>query len=239
MVSSVVLLQYNTIHILILISITVNANCLYYQFKVQPPPSLNCNPYITPFLEILNLKIPCEVESLQSDDDNNVGTFDVHWIKREFDGDVTDLGRGRIISHSNDYISTELTFTHLVLDDFSLKLSGDYWCQVINTTSVPYTYLGTSNIMRVLSLEMFLNADDGPEGSCRGTKSDDTDTCADTPSKEAIDSIYGSILKVTSSTRTTSAIQSLVATSESTPTISGMCQYIHVYIHAEHIHSYT
>lgn len=54
---------------------------------------------------------------------------------------------------------------------------GDYWCQVVNTTTLPHTVYGTSNVFRIKYPYQY----DPLSEKCTGRHRNLTNTCADVP----------------------------------------------------------
>ena len=84
----------------------------------------------------------CRVERLSGE-----SSFDVHWLQRDINGNVIDHERPDMIIEGEDGKSERVQFGGQLInnpprDDFI----GEYWCQVVNTTtpSAP-VYLGVSN----------------------------------------------------------------------------------------------
>ncbi len=146
-------------------------SCSFFEFETQPPLGLNCNPYdIRHNPPLWRLRFACEV--LKIDDNDDVGPFDVHWIRRGPDNVITDLERLSTFTETSDEIEIHYGF-HILDAVFQESMIGDYWCEVTNNTH----YFGISNVLTIFRPEEY----DTDLPLCMNIRRNNTVTCLDNP----------------------------------------------------------
>ena len=104
--------------------------------------------------------------------DDDVGQFDVHWIRRGPDNVITDLGRLTTFTDTTDEIEIHYGF-HILSFDFQDDMIGDFWCAVKNDTH----YFGISNALTIFRPEEY----DIELPLCMNIIRNNTVTCLDNP----------------------------------------------------------
>ena len=91
-------------------------------------------------IAIWNLVVSCDVRRISGTDQ-----FDVHWFHKNNQNEIIDLGQVEVYGESPN---SELVLlgTQLIGTYFDESMLGEYWCQVIVTSTQPNTYLGKSDI---------------------------------------------------------------------------------------------
>ena len=144
--------------------------CTYFQYTQQPPSQLSCNPY-DPFRgHVWRLRMSCRVERLSGE-----SSFDVHWLQRDINGNITDHGRPNQF-YESEVAERVLFGDHLINKPPSDAFLGEYWCQVVNTTtpSAP-VYLGVSNSIFIKNYTFY-----GNTSQCTTIMTQNEVKCADT-----------------------------------------------------------
>ena len=146
--------------------------CTYFQYTQQPPSQLSCNPYDPFARHVWRLRMSCRVERLSGE-----SSFDVHWLQRDINGNIIDHKRPDMIIEGADGQSERVQFGgHLINKPPSDAFLGEYWCQVVNTTtpSAP-VYLGVSNSIFIENYTFY-----GNTSRCITTMTQNEVKCADT-----------------------------------------------------------
>ena len=113
----------------------------------------------------------CRVERLSGE-----SSFDVHWLQRDINGNIIDHGRPNQFFESE--VAERVLFgDHLINRPPSDAFLGEYWCQVVNTTtpSAP-VYLGASNSIVIENYTFY-----GSTSECTGIIYESEIKCADPP----------------------------------------------------------
>ena len=113
----------------------------------------------------------CRVERLSGE-----SSFDVHWLQRDTNGNIIDHGRPDLVTEGES--SETVKFGgHWLNRPPSDDFVGEYWCQVVNTTtpSAP-VYLGVSNSIVVENYTFY-----GIAQRCTTIRTVGDIKCADTP----------------------------------------------------------
>lgn len=120
------------------------AQCNTFRFTVQPPTTLDCNPFDTvPSPPVWRLRTSCTAERL-----SGTQSFDVNWFHRKRTGEIENLSRPEMWTYSDTqeqvYFGSQWTNR-----PYDMDMLGDYWCQVIVTSQQPNLFLGISNIITI------------------------------------------------------------------------------------------
>ena len=151
------------------------AQCTTFQFTVQPPTILDCNPFDTvPGTPVWRLRTRCTVERL-----NGTQSFDVNWFHRKRTGEIENLSRPEIwsepaLNEEEVYFGGQLTNR-----PYTENMLGEYWCQVVVENQV---LLGISNVFTINDPYSY-DAD-----RCIGIKSVPKTLCADNPPQVSVSS---------------------------------------------------
>ena len=141
---------------------------MQFQFTSQPPTELNCNPYdvkVDP--AVWRLRVSCDVQRISGTDQ-----FDIHWFHKNNENETVDFGRGEVQGNTDDRERIVLG-TQWINKPFNESMLGEYWCQVIVTSTQPNKYLGKSDIL------VIHDPGDYNTTRCNGIISVPTSKCAD------------------------------------------------------------
>ena len=118
---------------------------------------------------IWHLIVSCDVRRISGTDE-----FDVHWFHKNNENEIIDLGQVEVQGES---ANRELVVfgTQLINTPFNEFMLGEYWCQVIVTSTQPNTYLGKSDILVVRDPRDY----DTGLPRCQGVITVSTSKCAD------------------------------------------------------------
>ncbi|XP_019854588.1 PREDICTED: uncharacterized threonine-rich GPI-anchored glycoprotein PJ4664.02-like [Amphimedon queenslandica] len=163
-----------SILLLIIILKESSAQCTTFQFTVQPPAELDCNPFDTvPGTPVWRLRTRCTAERL-----NGTQSFDVNWFHRKRTGEIENLSRPETWSATSNiedvYFGNQLTNRPYTED-----MLGEYWCQVVVQNQV---LLGMSNVFTINDPYSY------DVERCIGTKSVSETLCADNPPQVSVSS---------------------------------------------------
>ena len=112
-------------------------------------------------------KVSCDVLRISGTDQ-----FDVHWFHMNNQNEIIDLGQVEVQEMSNR--ERIVLGTQWVNTPFDESMLGEYWCQVIVTSTQPNIYLGKSDILMIRDPE-----DYGTLSTCSGIITVATTKCAD------------------------------------------------------------
>ena len=187
-----------------------------FQITEQPPSELTCNPYDTTVSEpVWRFRTVCEVQRISGSD-----SFEIHWFHRDLMGNIEDLERPDF--YTGNSMGQRAAFGNQWTNQvFTESMLGDYWCQVIVTSTQPDTHLGRGNTFTIEEPGYY----DNELLTCSGSISVLETVCADEPSTSTtisspITSMTTTIVTmttgVTMTTSTSSNIQTSATTSQST-----------------------
>ena len=116
---------------------------------------------------VWNLHVSCDVQRIYGTDE-----FDVHWFHKNNENEIIDLGQVEVQETPNrERIKLGTQWINTPFDESML---GEYWCQVIVTSTQPNTYLGTSDILVIRDPQ-----DYDTLSTCSGINTEATSKCAD------------------------------------------------------------
>ena len=119
---------------------------------------------------VWRLRVSCDVRRISGTDQ-----FDVHWFLKNNENEIIDLGRDEVqetLERELVVFGTQRTDNNTLFDESML---GEYWCQVIVTSTQPNIYLGKSDILVIRDPEDY----DAGLRTCNGIISAPTLKCAD------------------------------------------------------------
>ena len=117
---------------------------------------------------VWRLRVSCDVRRISGTDQ-----FDVHWFHKNNENEIIDLGQVEVEGYTDNRERIVLG-TQWINKPFNESMLGEYWCQVIVTSSQPSIYLGKSDILVIRDPE-----DYNTTMYCTGIISVSTSKCAD------------------------------------------------------------
>ena len=149
---------------------------------------------------VWNLQVSCGVQRISGTDQ-----FDVHWFHKNNQNEIIDLGQVEVQGETPNrelvVFGTQRRDNNIPFDESML---GEYWCQVIVTSTQPNIYLGKSDILMIRDPEDY----DTELPRCSGIISVPTSKCAD--------GIQSSLcVSSSSSCTTTGEVQLIISSTES------------------------
>ena len=117
---------------------------------------------------VWRLRVSCDVRRISGTDQ-----FDVHWFHKNNQNETIDLGQVEVEGYTDNRERIVLG-TQWINKPFNESMLGEYWCQVIVTSTQPNIYLGKSDILMIRDPE-----DYNTTMYCTGIISLPTLKCAD------------------------------------------------------------
>ena len=144
-----------------------------FQITEQPPSELTCNPYDTTVSEpVWRFRTVCEVQRISGS-----GSFEIHWFHRDLMGNIEDLKTPEY--YTGNSMRKKAAFGNQWTNRvFNESMLGDYWCQVIVTSTQPDTHLGRGNTFTIEEPGHY----DNELLTCSGSTTVLETVCADEPS---------------------------------------------------------
>ena len=118
---------------------------------------------------VWRLRVSCDVRRISGTDQ-----FDIHWFHKNNQNETIDLGQAEVLGIDPNR-EIVLFGTQWYNKPFNESMLGEYWCQVIVTSTQPNIYLGKSDILVIRDPE---NYDTGLQ-RCQRIISVPTSKCAD------------------------------------------------------------
>ena len=117
------------------------------------------------------LRVSCDVRRISGTD---LDQFDVHWFHKNNENEIIDLGQVEVQGES-PHRELVVLGTQWVNTPFDESMLGEYWCQVIVTSTQPNMYLGKSDILVIRDPQDY----DTGLSRCQGIITVSTTKCAD------------------------------------------------------------